>query len=99
MKSSMTKVTQIAAVSSTLLLTAGGIARADNHLWRGTAYRAHYGEQGAVIVRRGALNQSRYYDPATDFAYAPSGGTYVGSGDYQCQLSPSSIDYVPCNQY
>ena len=99
MKSIMIAVAQVAAVSATLLLTTGGVTRADTYVGRGHAYRAYYGEQRAAVVRRAPLYNSHYDDPSADFAYAPGWNGYDSVGDYQCQQSPGSVNYTPCSNY
>ncbi len=90
---------QVAAISATLLLTSGGLARADEYTPHGSIYRSHYDEPRAVVVRRGSIYHSGYHDPGEDFAYAPAWRGYAGNSDYQCMLSVGSSDYAPCTQY
>ena len=97
MKIAPIALAQIATVSATLLLGSGGLVRADEYTRHGATYRSHYGEPRAIVVRRGSIYQTRYNDPREDFAYAPEWGGYTGDSSYQCQLPPSSIDYVPCD--
>ena len=99
MTSPMIKAAGISAVAAILLSTTASTARADEYVWRGGAYQSQYDQQRAVIARRGAVYRSRYGDPQADFAYAPAWSGYSGAGDDRCQLSPGSIEYVPCSQF